>query len=99
LLPGALQQWGQWHDGDVNLVCMPLFHIGGSGWALVGLYRGIENVLTRDFEPAAILRVMAQYRVSKVLFVPAMILFLLQAPQSRDTDFSALELIVYGASP
>lgn len=99
LLPAALAQWGNWHDRDVNLVCMPLFHIGGSGWALVGLYRGIENVLTRDFEPAAILRIIAQYRVSKVLFVPAMMLFLLQAPQSRDTDFSSLELIVYGASP
>jgi long-chain acyl-CoA synthetase len=99
LLPSALAQWGNWHDRDVSLVCMPLFHIGGSGWALVGLYRGVENVLTRDFEPVAILRVIEQYRVSKVLFVPAMMLFLLQAPQSRDTDFSSLELIVYGASP
>ncbi len=99
LLPGALEQWGNWHEGDVNLVCMPLFHIGGSGWALVGLYRGIENVLTRDFDPPSILRVIEQCRITKALFVPAMMLFLLQAPQCRDTDFSSLELIVYGASP
>jgi long-chain acyl-CoA synthetase len=99
LLPGALNQWGNWHEGDVNLVCMPLFHIGGSGWGLVGLYRGIENVLTKDFDPAAILRVIEERRISKALFVPAMLLFLLQAPQCRDTDFSSLELIVYGASP
>lgn len=99
LLPAALDQWGTWHEKDVNLVCMPLFHIGGSGWALVGLYRGIENVLTADFDPVAILRVIAERRVTKTLFVPAMMLFLLQAPQSADTDFSSLELIVYGASP
>src|SRR5579863_4950203 len=99
LLPAALEQWGTWHEKDVNLVCMPLFHIGGSGWALVGLYRGIENVLTADFDPAAILSVIAERRVTKTLFVPAMMLFLLQVPQSADTDFSSLELIVYGASP
>ena len=99
LLPSALEQWGNWHEGDVNLVCMPLFHIGGSGWALVGLYRGVENVLTRDFDPPAILRVIEQQRITKAIFVPAMLLFLLQAPQARDTDFSSLELIVYGASP
>jgi long-chain acyl-CoA synthetase len=99
LLPRALEQWGNWHDGDVNLVCMPLFHIGGSGWGLVGLYRGVENVLTRDFDPPAILRIIEQQRVTKAIFVPAMMLFLLQAPQARDTDFSSLELIVYGASP
>jgi long-chain acyl-CoA synthetase len=99
LLPGALRQWGAWHDGDVNLVCLPLFHIGGSGWGLLGLYRGIENVLTRDFDPAAILRTIERQRITKALFVPAMMLFLLQAPQCRDTDFSSLDLVVYGASP
>jgi acyl-CoA synthetase (AMP-forming)/AMP-acid ligase II len=78
---------------------MPLFHIGGSGWGLVGLFRGIENVLTKDFDPPSILRVIEERRVTKALFVPAMMLFLLQTPQSRDTDFSSLELIVYGASP
>ena len=99
LLPSALRQWGAWRDGDVNLVCMPLFHIGGSGWALVGLYRGIENVLARDFDPPAILRLVEERRITKALFVPAMMLFLLQAPQSRTTDFSSLDLVVYGASP
>jgi len=99
LLPGIIEQWGAWRDDDVSLVCLPLFHIGGSGWALVGFFRGVENVMTQDFEPAAILRTMAEQRVSKALFVPAMMLFLLQSPQCADTDFSALDLIVYGASP
>src|ERR1700688_901863 len=99
LLPGALNQFGSWHEGDVSLVCMPLFHIGGSGWALVGLYAGAETVLAREFDPPAILRLIAEFGVTKAFFVPAMILFLLQAPQCATTDFSALELVVYGASP
>jgi acyl-CoA synthetase (AMP-forming)/AMP-acid ligase II len=99
LLPSVMDQWGSWRGSDVNLVCMPLFHIGGSGWALVGLYCGVENVLTRDFDPAAILRLVPRHRITKALFVPAMMLFLLQQPQCRDTDFSSLDLVVYGASP
>ncbi len=99
LLPGALEQFGSWHDADVNLVCMPLFHIGGSGWGLVGMYRGVESVLMREFDPPAILAAIETFRVTKAFLVPAMILFLLQAPQSRTTDFSSLELIAYGASP
>jgi acyl-CoA synthetase (AMP-forming)/AMP-acid ligase II len=99
LLPTALEEWGTWRDDDVSLVCMPLFHIGGSGWALIGLYRGLEHVLCKEFDPPAILATIPRYRVTKTIFVPAMLLFLLQAPQCRDTDFSSLDLIFYGASP
>lgn len=99
LLPGALHQLGVWHPQDVSLVCMPLFHIGGSGWGLVGFYCGAENVLMRDPDPAAILRLIPEYRITKAFVVPALMLFLLQTPQCRSTDFSSLELIVYGASP
>jgi long-chain acyl-CoA synthetase len=53
----------------------------------------------RDPDPAAILRLIPEYRVTKAFFVPALILFLLQVPQCAETDFSSLELIVYGASP
>jgi long-chain acyl-CoA synthetase len=99
LLPGALRQLGAWHENDVSLVCMPLFHIGGSGWALVGLYCGVENVLMRDPDPVAILRLIPEFRITKAFLVPALLLFLLQAQQCRTTDFSSLELILYGASP
>jgi acyl-CoA synthetase (AMP-forming)/AMP-acid ligase II len=99
LLPGALRQFGDWHDDDVNLVCMPLFHIGGSGWALIGFFRGVPTVLTRDPDPATILRLIPEYRITKAFMVPALLLFLMQVPQCRETDFSSLELIVYGASP
>jgi long-chain acyl-CoA synthetase len=95
----ALDAFGAWHENDVNLVCMPLFHIGGSGWALIGLYRGVPTVLLRDADPAVILRVIPEQKITKAFVVPALLLFLLQNPQCAKTDFSSLELIVYGASP
>jgi acyl-CoA synthetase (AMP-forming)/AMP-acid ligase II len=53
----------------------------------------------RDADPGAILRLIPEYHITKTFMVPALLLFLLQHPQCRGTDFSSLELIVYGASP
>src|SRR6202050_4543349 len=39
----ALSSFGAWHENDVNLVCMPLFHIGGSGWAPIGVVRRVAR--------------------------------------------------------
>src|SRR5260221_8866952 len=99
LMPRAIARVGRWHERDVSLVCMPLFHIVGTGWALLALYRGVPNLVTRDFEPAAILGLIAEYRVTKVVFVAASLLVLLQSPQWGESEFFSLELIVYGASP
>ena len=53
LLPAAVDMWG-FSERSVNLVAMPLFHIGGSGWALVGMYVGARSVILRDLDPAAL---------------------------------------------
>ena len=44
-------------------------------------------------------RLVERERLQVMLLVPAMILFLVQAPQIRETDLSSLRLIVYGAAP
>lgn len=99
LLPTALAEWGEWSDEDVNLVCMPVFHISGSGWALIGLYIGARSVILREVACAEILRLIPEQHVTKAFFVPAVLLFLLQTPGVAETDFSSLKLIAYGASP
>jgi acyl-CoA synthetase (AMP-forming)/AMP-acid ligase II len=99
LVPAAIREWGGWSEEDVNLVCMPLFHIGGTGWGLMGLYIGCKNVVLGDLIPAEMLRLIAEQRINKAFLVPALILFLLQTPEIKETDISSMELIVYGASP
>jgi acyl-CoA synthetase (AMP-forming)/AMP-acid ligase II len=78
---------------------MPLFHIAGSGWGIVGLYAGAKDIILRDVIPPEILKVIPQYGVTRALFVPAVLLFLLQTPGVQETDFSTLKFIAYGASP
>ena len=84
---------------SVNLAVMPMFHIAGSGWVMIGLYHGCQTVLQRDVDPARILELIPEFGITNALFVPAVIQFLLQMPGARDTDFSTLRAIVYGASP
>jgi long-chain acyl-CoA synthetase len=87
-------------DGDtVSLVAMPLFHIGGSGWALSGMSRGGTSVILRDMDPVELLRLVATERVSHAFLVPAVLMMLLATPGIADTDLSSLRTIFYGASP
>jgi acyl-CoA synthetase (AMP-forming)/AMP-acid ligase II len=85
--------------GVPNLVCLPMFHIGGAGWGMAGLFSGATNHVVREFVPAEILKLIERERLQVLLLVPAMILFLVQAPQIRETDLSSVRLIVYGAAP
>ena len=41
-------------DGDVNLVAMPLFHVGGSSYVLFGVHDGIPSLMTRDPDGASL---------------------------------------------
>jgi long-chain acyl-CoA synthetase len=95
---GVVDKW-RFDADSVSLVVMPMFHMAGSGWALIGLYQGCKTVVLRDVDPAAILDAIARHRITNMLLVPAVIQMLLAAPGVEDTDFSSVRAIVYGASP
>lgn len=84
---------------SVTLVCMPLFHISGSGWGVLGNYFGAKSILLRDVDLPEILRSVPDYRVTHTIFVPAVLQFLLSVDGVEKVDFSSLEAVVYGASP
>jgi long-chain acyl-CoA synthetase len=90
--------WGFTGD-SVSIVVLPLFHIGGSAWAIAGMAMAARCVVLRDADPALILQKVEEERVTHAIFVPALLGFLLQSPSLPTTDVSSLELIVYGASP
>jgi len=98
LVPAANDVLGLCAD-TVSLVVMPLFHVAGSGWALFGLYNGARNVMLRDVDLPAILDAIPTYGITDSVFVPAVLQFLLAAPDVEAIDFSSLRTILYGASP
>jgi len=98
LIPHTTARWAMTAE-SVNLVAMPLFHIGGSGWALVGMYNGCRSVLLREAHPAEILAVIPRHGITHAFLVPALLQFILATPGCETADFSRLRLVVYGASP
>ena len=89
----------QFDEDTVNLVCLPLFHIAGSGWAVAGLWCGADSVLLRDIDPAEMLEVIPAEGVTNAIMVPAVIQMLLAVPGAETADFSSFRNIVYGAAP
>ena len=98
LLPIAKDMWEIGPD-TVNLVAMPLFHIGGGGWAVAGMYEGAISVIVRDLDPAALVTLIGRRGITHGFLVPAVLQFMLMVPGAEDADYSTLKVIVYGASP
>jgi len=86
-------------EGGRHLVCLPLFHIGGAGWAIWAMQEGSTAVIVRDTVPEVLLNTMVEQRVETALLAPTLMLFLTELPASRTADFSTLKHITYGTAP
>ena len=92
------QAWGMGPD-SVNLVAMPMFHIGGCGYGTSTLTRGGHTVLLREVHPAVIVDCIARHRVTHTFLVPTVVQALLQVEGVEKADLSSMELLMYGAAP
>jgi acyl-CoA synthetase (AMP-forming)/AMP-acid ligase II len=95
----AAREWYPCTPDDVNLACLPQFHIAGALAGLLGVDTGAQTIVTREATPAEILRIIQADRASIMIVVPAVLLFMLQTPGCQEVDFSSLRHVVYGASP
>ncbi|TNE57006.1 MAG: fatty acid--CoA ligase [Alphaproteobacteria bacterium] len=91
--------WANWQEGEISLVCMPLFHVAGVNIGILGFWLGCTNIILKDVDPQEILRLMETYKINHAFMVPAVILMLLNQPNINDVDVSSLKNIIYGASP
>lgn len=86
-------------DADtVNLVAMPLFHVGGTCWALGSMYVGGRTIVVRDLIPDQLLAQLRTEQVTHVFLVPAVIGMLTAIPGIREA-FSTVRVLGYGGSP
>jgi len=81
---------------DVLQVAMPLFHVGGMSWALLGLAHGATVRILRRPDPVAVLDDLAS-GITHTFLVPALLAAMVRVPGER--TFPELRVIWYGASP
>src|SRR5258708_24376371 len=79
-----MPDWNKWSEDDVSLVAMPIFHIGGSGWGVVGLYHGAKGVIAREFDPTKVLDFFERSGITKLFMVPAAMQFVVRQPRARE---------------
>jgi long-chain acyl-CoA synthetase len=96
---GGADQTFHIDDDIVSLVAMPLFHIGGTGWALCAMSRGGKSVILRDADPSQLIRLIETERITHMFVVPALLMFMLAMPRIAEADLSSLREVFYGASP
>ena len=102
LLTSAIGSLASGHflvPGGRLLHTAPLFHLAGiAAWA-AGCLVGSTHVIVPMFNPAEVMRAIAEHGVTDVLLVPTMIQMLVDDPAIADSDLSSLLHLVYGASP
>ncbi|WP_454883170.1 acyl-CoA synthetase [Sphingomonas oryzagri] len=95
----SLSKVARFEPEAVSLSTLPLFHIGGTGWALAGMYRGATVLLLREVDPDLILEMVETERVTNLIAVPSVIQMLLGSARLPSTDVSSLRYLYYGGGP
>jgi acyl-CoA synthetase (AMP-forming)/AMP-acid ligase II len=87
-------------DADAIVqVAMPLFHVGGTSYALLAVSCGARMEIMRLPDPTAILDMIERDRITHTFLVPALLGAIVQVPGAADRDYSSLRALSYGASP
>lgn len=84
--------------GDVNMVVMPMFHVGGSCYFQVGIYAGAKTIYLRDPAGPSMMKAIAD-GATHAFLVPAVIQAVLAAGPAAAAAVAPLKKIAYGASP
>jgi len=82
----------------IGMMCVPVFHVGGSLGLLGALHSGRTTVVQPRFDAGEWLRLVSEYHVSSAFLVPTMLQRILDHPDFPRTDLSDLRAIYYGAA-
>jgi acyl-CoA synthetase (AMP-forming)/AMP-acid ligase II len=86
-------------ESTVNVVAMPLFHVGGTSWALGSMSAGGRTIIVREAMPAALLDLIESRQATHAFFVPAVVGMLLADPVRVRSALRSLRVLAYGGSP
>jgi acyl-CoA synthetase (AMP-forming)/AMP-acid ligase II len=84
---------------DRFLLPMPMFHVGCLVPVSQLVHRGATGVIMRDIDMGVMFKAIEQEKVSITMSVPALLQYMLMAPEREQTDMSSIRWIATGASP
>ena len=84
---------------DRFLLPLPMFHVGCLNPTSLLVHRGATGVIMRELDMGALFRCIEQERVTIFMAVPALLQFMLSAPERERHDLSSVRWIATGAAP
>ncbi|RWV97656.1 hypothetical protein GW17_00039540 [Ensete ventricosum] len=88
------------HEEDVLLCVLPLFHIYSLNSVLLcGLRAGAAILIMRKFEISAMLELVQRHRVTVAPLVPPIVLEIVKSPLVGSYDLSSVRTMLSGAAP
>ncbi|GAB9474023.1 4-coumarate-coa ligase [Globisporangium polare] len=85
--------------GVHSLGLLPFFHIYGMLLIHLSIYQGTAKVVLPRFDPHALLKVLAKYKIRTAHIAPPLALFLAHNPEVDKYDLSATRYLVSGGAP
>ncbi len=86
-------------DGDRWLLALPMFHVGCLSPTSLLVHRGGAGIIMRELEIGAMFRCIDQEQITIFMAVPALLQFMLAAPEREQCDISSVRWIATGAAP
>ncbi len=88
-------------DDEVHLVTGPLYHAGPHAFALLAHLTGGRLVVSRAFDPAAWVRLVARHRVTSAFVAPVHLKRIVALPDDllSEADLSCLRTVIVNAAP
>ena len=92
---------GDLNHEDITMVALPLFHNGGLNALLhpTLMMGGTAVIMAKGFDPDKVLSAVDRYGVSLTMWVPTMLVMLINHPAVTGFNLTTLKKIWYGSSP
>src|SRR3954465_15887827 len=87
----------EWAEHPKVMMCTPLAH-AGAAFFVPTIVKGGQMIFLSKFDPADVLRVIEEQKITATMLVPSMIYALMDHPDSHTRELSSLETVYYGAS-
>jgi fatty-acyl-CoA synthase len=92
-------QWGHASPESVSLAVVPMFHITGMMYGVVGnIYTGTTSVLLPRWDRELAGRMISKYKVTHWTCIPTMIIDLFASPHCKSFDLSSLTYLSGGGA-
>lgn len=88
----------RFESGDINLVAMPLYHVGGSSYIHTGIHKGVPTILTRDADAKTLFAAINR-GATHAFLVPAVVAGAFAAGEEAVATLGRLRYLGYGAAP